>query len=52
MRNISDGLAKMAGGRPQVIDTEVELADFGRGLAQIEGRQVVRSSIDTVYFGQ
>jgi hypothetical protein len=30
MRNISDGLAKMAGGRLPVIDTEVELADFER----------------------
>ena len=35
-----------------VIDTEAELAEFERGLAQIEGRQVVRSSIDTVCFWQ
>jgi alcohol dehydrogenase len=40
MRNIRDGLAKMAGGLLPVIDTEVELADFERGLARIEGRQV------------
>jgi len=40
MRNIRDGLAKMAGGMLPVIDTEVELADFERGLARIEGRQV------------
>jgi len=40
MRNISDGLAKMAGGMLPVIDTEVELADFERGLARLEGRQV------------
>jgi alcohol dehydrogenase len=40
MRNIRDGLAKMAGGMMPVIDTEVELADFERGLARLEGRQV------------
>jgi alcohol dehydrogenase len=40
MRNIRDGLAKMAAGILPVIDTEVELADFERGLARLEGRQV------------
>ena len=40
MRNIRDGLAKMAGGMLPVIDTEVELADFERGLARLESRQV------------
>jgi alcohol dehydrogenase len=40
MRNISDGLAKMAAGMLPVIDTEVELADFERGLARLENRQV------------
>jgi alcohol dehydrogenase len=40
MRNIRNGLAKMAGGMLPVIDTEVELADFERGLARLEGRQV------------
>jgi alcohol dehydrogenase len=40
MRNIRDGLAKMAGGMLPVIDTEVELDDFERGLARLEGRQV------------
>ena len=40
MRNIRDGLAKMARGMLPVIDTEVELADFERGLARLEGRQV------------
>jgi alcohol dehydrogenase len=40
MRNIRDGLAKMAAGMLPVIDTEVELADFERGLARLEGRQV------------
>jgi alcohol dehydrogenase len=40
MRNIRDGLAKMAAGLLPVIDTEVDLADFERGLARLEGRQV------------
>ncbi len=40
MRNIRDGLAKMSAGMLPVIDTEVELADFERGLARLEGRQV------------
>jgi len=33
-------LAKMADGLLPVIDTEVALADFERGLARIETRQV------------
>jgi alcohol dehydrogenase len=40
MRNIRDGLAKMANGLLPVIDTEVALADFERGLARLENRQV------------
>jgi alcohol dehydrogenase len=40
LRNIRDGLAKMAGGLLPVIDTEVALADFERGLARLESRQV------------
>jgi alcohol dehydrogenase len=40
MRNIRDGLAKMANGLLPVIDTEVQLADFERGLARLENRQV------------
>jgi len=40
IRNIRYGLAKMANGMLPVIDTEVELADFERGLARLEGRQV------------
>jgi len=40
MRNIRDGLAKMANGLLPVIDTEVQLADFERGLARLESRQV------------
>src|SRR5216684_4706649 len=38
--NIRTVLAKMAGGLLPVIDTEVALADFGRGLARLEARQV------------
>jgi len=40
MRNIRDGLSKMATGITPVIDTEVALADFERGLARLESRQV------------
>ena len=40
MRNIRDGLAKMANGLSPVIDTEVGLEDLERGLEQLEGRQV------------
>ncbi len=40
LRNIRDSLAKMASGLLPVIDTEVELAEFERGLARIEGRKV------------
>jgi alcohol dehydrogenase len=40
MRNIRDSLAKMAGGLLPVIDTEVALADFERGLARLESRNV------------
>jgi alcohol dehydrogenase len=40
MANIRTGLAKMADGLLPVIDTEVALADFDRGLARLEGRQV------------
>src|SRR6185437_4082973 len=40
MRNIRDSLAKMAGGIKPVIDTEVALADFERGLERLESRKV------------
>jgi alcohol dehydrogenase len=48
MRNIRDGLAKMAAGMRPVIDTEVSLADFERGLARLEGRQVFGKVIMTL----
>src|SRR5436305_1482170 len=38
--NIRESLAKMAAGMLPVIDTEVALADFERGLARLESRQV------------
>jgi alcohol dehydrogenase len=47
MRNIRDGLAKIAAGLLPVIDTEVALADFERGLARLEGRQVFGKVIVT-----
>ena len=40
MRNIRDALAKMQAGLRPVIDTEVNLADFGRGLERLESRRV------------
>jgi alcohol dehydrogenase len=40
MRNIRDGLAKMAAGMTPVIDTEFALTDFEHGLARLESRQV------------
>ena len=40
IRNIRDSLAKMAKGLLPVIDTEVSLAEFERGLERIESRKV------------
>ncbi len=47
LRNIRESLAKMAGGLTPVIDTEVALADFERGLARLESRQVFGKIIVT-----
>ena len=47
LRNIHDSLAKMAAGLTPVIDTEVALADFERGLARLESRQVFGKIIVT-----
>jgi alcohol dehydrogenase len=40
IRNIRDSLDKMAAGLLPVIDTQVPLAEFERGLARLETRQV------------
>ena len=40
IRNVRESLAKMAAGMTPVIDTEVPLAEFERGLARLESRQV------------
>lgn len=40
MRNIRDGLAKMAAGMRPVIDSEIALADFEQGLNRLLSRQV------------
>ena len=40
MRNVREGLAKMAGGLLPVIDTELPLAEFERGLERLATRQV------------
>src|SRR2546423_2718530 len=47
IRNIRDSLAKMAGGLLPVIDMEVPLAEFERGLARMESRQVFGKIIVT-----
>jgi alcohol dehydrogenase len=40
MRNIRDSLSKIAAGISPIIDSEFALADFDKGLARIESRQV------------
>lgn len=40
IRNIRDSLSKMAAGMSAIIDSEFALADFEKGLARLEGRQV------------
>jgi alcohol dehydrogenase len=40
IRNIRDSLAKIAGGMTPIIDSEFPLAEFEKGLARIESRQV------------
>jgi alcohol dehydrogenase len=47
MRNIRESLAKMAGGLLPVIDMEVPLAEFQRGLERLESRQVFGKIIVT-----
>ncbi len=47
IRNVRESLAKMAAGLVPVIDTEVVLADFERGLARLESRQVFGKIIVT-----
>jgi alcohol dehydrogenase len=47
MRNIRDGLDKMAKGLTPVIDMEVPLEEFERGLARLESRQVFGKIIVT-----
>ncbi|HEX5211333.1 MAG TPA: zinc-binding dehydrogenase [Pseudolabrys sp.] len=40
MRNIRDSLTKIAAGMTPIIDSEFPLAEFDKGLARIESRQV------------
>jgi NADPH:quinone reductase-like Zn-dependent oxidoreductase len=47
MRNIRESLAKMATGLTPVVDTTVPLAEFERGLARLESRQVFGKIIVT-----
>jgi alcohol dehydrogenase len=48
IRNVRESLAKMAQGLTPVIDTEVPLAEFERGLARLESRQVFGKVIATL----
>jgi len=47
IRNIRDSLSKIAAGMTPIIDSEFALADFERGLARIESRQVFGKVIVT-----
>jgi alcohol dehydrogenase len=47
IRNIRDSLSKIAAGMAPIIDSEFALADFERGLARIESRQVFGKVIVT-----
>jgi NADPH:quinone reductase-like Zn-dependent oxidoreductase len=47
IRNVHESLAKMASGLTPAIDTEVPLAEFEKGLARLEGRQVFGKIIVT-----
>ncbi len=47
IRNVREGLAKMAAGLTPVIDTEVPLAQFERGLDRLESRKVFGKIIVT-----
>jgi alcohol dehydrogenase len=48
MRNISEGLDKMAAGLTPIIDMEVSLDQFERGLERLETRQVFGKVIVTL----
>ena len=48
MRNVAEGLDWMARGVTPVIDTEVGLDDVERGLARLEGRQVIGKVLVTL----
>jgi alcohol dehydrogenase len=48
MKNISESLDKMAGGMKPVIDMEVPLEQFEKGLERLETRQVFGKVIVTL----
>ncbi|MBX9775907.1 MAG: zinc-binding dehydrogenase [Xanthobacteraceae bacterium] len=48
MRNIREGLDKMAAGMLPVIDTEVTIENFEHGLARLESRQVFGKIVVTL----
>ncbi len=48
MRNIADGLAKMAGGMTPVLDTVLPLEGFADALRRLESRQVFGKIVVTL----
>ncbi len=48
MRNVADGLAKMAGGMAPVLDTVLPLEGFGDALRRLEARQVFGKIVVTL----
>ncbi len=48
MRNVADGLARMAGGLLPVLDTVVPLERFAEGLDRLEGRRVFGKIVVTL----
>ncbi len=48
MRNVADGLAKMAGGMAPVLDTVLPLEGFGDALRRLESRQVFGKIVVTL----
>ncbi|MFT8245344.1 zinc-binding dehydrogenase [Roseomonas sp. BN140053] len=48
MRNVADGLAKMAGGMTPVLDTVVPLERFAEGLDRLESRRVFGKIVVTL----
>ena len=48
MRNVADGLAKIAGGMTPVLDRVIPLEDFAEGLDRLESRRVFGKIVVTI----